>query len=77
MKKLKLASYNRQLVEVVLGPNYSALGETIRESAFRTHDKAVILSVSRDGGRLQGNVGDIRFQVGNTLLLEAGQNFVD
>jgi di/tricarboxylate transporter len=77
VQKLKLASHNRHLVEVVLGPDYPALGKTIRESAFRTHYKAVILSVSRGGGRLQGKLGDIRFQVGDTLLLEAGQNFVD
>lgn len=77
VQKLKLASHNRHLVEVVLGPDYPALGKTIRESAFRTHYKAVILSVSREGGRLEGKLGDIRFQVGDTLLLEAGQNFVD
>lgn len=77
VQKLNVANHQRHLVEVVLGPDFPALGKTIRESAFRTRYKAVILSVSREGGRLPGKLGDIRFQIGDTLLLEAGQNFVD
>lgn len=77
VQKLNVANHQRHLVEVVLGPDFPALDKTIRESEFRTRYKAVILSVSREGGRLPGKLGDIRFQVGDTLLLEAGQNFVD
>ncbi|MBE0505961.1 MAG: SLC13 family permease [Marinospirillum sp.] len=77
VKKLNIAHHQRHLVEVVLGPDFPALAKTIRESAFRTRYKAVILSVSREGSRLLGKLGDIRFQVGDTLLLEAGKNFVD
>jgi len=75
--KLKISSHQRHLVEAVLGPDFPSLGKTIRESAFRSHYKAVILSVSRHGSRLPGKLGDIRFQVGDTLLLEAGQKFVE
>lgn len=77
VQKLNMAHHQRHLVEVVLGPDFPALGKSIRESAFRTRYKAVILSVSREGSRLPGKLGDIRFQVGDTLLLEAGKNFVD
>ena len=77
VQKLNMAHHQRHLVEVVLGPDFPALNKTIRESAFRTRYKAVILSVSREGSRLPGKLGDIRFQVGDTLLLEAGQTFVD
>ena len=76
VEKLKLASHQRHLVEVVLSQEFPSLGKTIRESAFRTHYKAVILSVSREGERLPGKLGDIRFAVGDTLLLEADQTFV-
>lgn len=77
VQKLNMAHHQRHLVEAVLGPDFPALGKSIRESAFRTRYRAVILSVSREGARLPGKLGDIRFQVGDTLLLEAGKNFVD
>lgn len=76
VEKLRLATHQRHLVEVVLSQEFPSLGKTIRESAFRTHYKAVILSVSREGERLPGKLGDIRFAVGDTLLLEADQTFV-
>ncbi len=36
----------------------------------------VILSISRHGRRLPGKLGDIRLQVGDTLLMETAQEFV-
>ncbi|GAA0789331.1 SLC13 family permease [Marinobacterium sediminicola] len=77
VQKLNMAHHQRHLVEAVVGPDFPALGKTIRESAFRTRYKAVILSVSRGGSRLQGKLGDIHFNVGDTLLMEAGENFVE
>ncbi len=77
LHKLNLANHQRCLVEVVIGPEFPALGQTIRESRFRTLFNAVILSVSREGRRIPGKLGDIRFAVGDTLLLEAGQQFVE
>lgn len=70
--KLKIANHQRHLVEVVLGPDFPALGQSIKDSGFRTHFKAVILSVSRRGNRVEGKLGEIKLEVGDTLLLEAG-----
>lgn len=75
--KLKIANHQRHLVEVVVGPDFPGVGKSIKESRFRTHYKAVILSVSRRGKRINGKLGDIRFDVGDTLLLEAGASFVE
>lgn len=77
VEKLDMAHHQRHLVEVVIGPNFPALGQSIKVSRFRTRYKAVILSVSREGARLPGKLGEIHFHVGDTLLLESGQNFVD
>lgn len=77
VEKLNIAHHQRHLVEVVIGPDFPALGLSIKKSRFRTRYKAVVLSVSREGSRLPGKLGDIRLQVGDTLLLEAGQNFVE
>lgn len=75
--KLDIASHQRCLIEVVLGPDFPGLGQTIRESQFRTRYQAVILSVARQGQRLPGKLGNIALAVGDTLLLEASKAFVD
>ncbi|AJQ97350.1 SLC13 family permease [Gynuella sunshinyii] len=74
--KLKLANHERVLVEAVIGPEFFGLDQTIKESRFRTRFQAAILSVSRNGNRIEGKIGDIRLQVGDTLLLETSQDFV-
>ncbi|MBB5322529.1 SLC13 family permease [Marinobacter oulmenensis] len=73
--KLEMENHQRCLVEVVLGPEFPALGMTIRDSRFRTRFNAVILSVSREGRRVPGKLGDITFKMGDTLLLEASHQF--
>ena len=77
LHKLDVANHQRCLVEVVLGPEFPALGRTIRDSRFRTRFNAVILSVSREGRRVPGKLGDITFRMGDTLLLEASHQFVE
>jgi di/tricarboxylate transporter len=77
IQKLDLANHQRCLVEVVLGQEFPALGKTVRESKFRTRFNAAILSVSREGRRVPGKLGDITFRMGDTLLLEASQQFVE
>ncbi|WP_288365964.1 SLC13 family permease [uncultured Marinobacter sp.] len=75
--KLDVANHQRCLVEVVLGPEFPALRKTIRDSRFRTRFNAVILSLSREGRRVPGKLGDITFRMGDTLLLEASHQFVE
>lgn len=75
--KLDVANHQRCLVEVVLGPEFPALGKTIRDSQFRTRFNAVIFSLAREGNRVPGKLGDITFRVGDTLLLEASHQFVE
>ena len=75
--KLDVANNQRCLVEVVLGPEFPALGKTIRDSQFRTRFNAVIFSLAREGQRVPGKLGDITFRVGDTLLLETSHQFVE
>lgn len=74
--KLDIAHHERCLVEAVIGPEFVGLDQTIRSSRFRTRFQAAILSVSRNGQRMAGKIGDICLQVGDTLLLETSQDFV-
>ena len=75
--KLSLYHHQRCLIEVVIGPEFPALHQSVKEGAFRTRYQAAILSISRGGERLSGKVGETVLQVGDTLLLEAGESFVD
>lgn len=66
----------RRLVEAVVSPHCSSIGETLRDTAFLDRYGAVILAVARNGERLLGNLGTIQLQPGDTLLLEARPAFV-
>jgi di/tricarboxylate transporter len=75
--KLNLKHTQRQLVELVLSQTSPLVGNRVKDSNFRERYGAAILSVSRDGSRVDGKVGDIVFQAGDTLLVEAGYKFFD
>jgi len=75
--KLDLRHAQRQLVEIVLSATSPLINRTVRESGFRDLYGAAILSISREGGRIPGKVGDIVFRPGDTLLVEAGPTFAD
>lgn len=66
----------RRLVEVVVSPHCSAIGEAIRDARFRDRYGAVVLAVARNGERVKGNLGTIKLTAGDTLLLEARPAFV-
>lgn len=66
----------RRLVEAVVSPHCSAVGQAIRDARFRDRYGAVVLAVARNGERVPGNLGTIRLMAGDTLLLEARPDFV-
>jgi len=70
-------NHQRHLVEVVLSPEFPGIGKTVKETGFRTRYQAAILSISRSGQRLPGKVGELVLKVGDTLLLETGEQFVE
>jgi di/tricarboxylate transporter len=49
----------------------------VKETGFRTRYQAAILSISRNGKRVPGKVGEQCLKVGDTLLLETSQQFVE
>jgi di/tricarboxylate transporter len=74
---LDLKHAQRQLVEIVLSATSPLINRTVRESNFRDLYGAAIISISRDGSRIPGKVGDIVFRPGDTLLVEAESNFAE
>jgi di/tricarboxylate transporter len=66
----------RRLVEAVVSPHCDAVGYEIRDAKFRDRYGAVVLAVARNGERVKGNLGNIKLEAGDTLLLEARPAFV-
>jgi di/tricarboxylate transporter len=75
--KLQLNHHQRCLVEVVLGAEFPGINKTVKETEFRSFYHAAILSICRGGQRMPGKVGDITLRVGDTLLLETSETFVE
>ena len=67
---------NRIFVEAVITEKFSLLAKSIKESRFRTLYGAAIVSVARDGRKLEGKLGGIIFKPGDLLLLIARKDFL-
>jgi len=74
--KLRGKEHERRLFEAVIAAENPAIGINIRQARFRHRYNAVILAVARNGHRLQGKIGNIQLQPGDTLLLEAQKGFL-
>ncbi|MBB3168354.1 SLC13 family permease [Simiduia aestuariiviva] len=75
-EKLFVPNKQRCLSEVVLSNDFPYLGRSVRESAFRTNYNAIVLAVAKKGKKATGKIGDITLEMGDTLLLESGDDFV-
>ena len=63
------------LTEVVLLPGATVIGQTIKQSEFRSRFDAAVVGVHRDGERLSGRLGDITLRAGDSLMLAVGSDF--
>lgn len=62
--------------EAVISPNSPLIGKNVRESKFRSSYDAVIIAIHRNGQRIKEKIGDIVFNVGDTLLILARCDFI-
>lgn len=67
----------RRLVEAVVSDQCQFVGQRIRDGHFRTQYGAAVLAVCRSGERVAGNLGQIRLQPADVLLLEARPPFIE
>lgn len=74
--QLNLRHSQRCLVEIVLSAQSPMIGRTVREAEFRSAYHAAVISISREGARLPGKLGDVRLRPGDTLLAETDRGFV-
>ncbi len=66
----------RQLIEAVVSERCPLIGQTLRDSRFRTHYQAAVVAIARGDERVSGKLGDVVLRSGDTLLLEADEDFV-
>ncbi|SEA34222.1 SLC13 family permease [Microbulbifer marinus] len=63
------------LTEVVITPNSSILGQSLKSCNFRTRFDAAVVAMRRGGKRLSGKLGEIELEAGDALLLAVGADF--
>lgn len=64
-----------EAIEIVISYNSSIVGQTVKESMFRSKYDAAIIAVHRNGERLSGKIGDVRLKPGDVLLIITGRDF--
>jgi di/tricarboxylate transporter len=69
--------FARKMVEAVVSEASPLVGQTIRDSKFRSTYNAAILAVHRKGSHIDGKIGDIKLEPGDTLLLESSGGFLN
>ncbi len=67
----------QNLTEVIVMPNASIEGRSIKEAGFRALFDAAVVGLHRGGKRLSGKLGEIALQAGDTLVLAAGPDFAN
>ncbi len=65
-----------QLCEVVMSHTSPLIGQSVKESNFRAQYGAPIVAVHRSAEKLQQKIGQIVLQPGDTLLVDAPDDFV-
>lgn len=65
----------QNLIEVVVSQSASIRGKSIKSAHFRERFDAVVVAIRRGHERLEGGLGKIELQAGDTLVLVPGKNF--
>jgi di/tricarboxylate transporter len=71
-----LARRRHLLVEAVVSTSSPLVGQSIRESNFRSRFNAAVIAVHRNAERVPGKIGEIVIRPGDTLLMQTAPNFI-
>ncbi len=67
---------NRPMVEAVVSGSSPLIGQSVKQSNFRSVYDAVVIAVHRNAERVQGKIGDIVLRPGDTLLMQCAPEFM-
>ncbi|RJE77157.1 potassium transporter TrkA [Pseudoalteromonas sp. MSK9-3] len=65
------------LVEVVISQSSKYIGKTVKEVRFREQFHAAVIAIRRGHDRLQGGLGQVQLQAGDSLILAPGSQFYE
>ncbi len=65
-----------QIVEIVISQNSTLIGRMVQSVNFRSKYDAAIISVHRNGEKIEQKLGTIMLRAGDVLLLFAGDKFL-
>jgi len=63
------------LTEVLIKPDSSVVGKTLKRAGFRARFDAAVVAVKREGVSLSGKLGSLIIQPGDFLVLAVGNDF--
>jgi di/tricarboxylate transporter len=63
------------MIEVIVMPNATIEGSTVKGSGFRSVFDAAVVGMRRGGKRLSGKLGNITIQAGDSMMLAVGPDF--
>ncbi len=66
---------SQNMMEVIVMPDASIEGKTIKDSGFRSLFDAAVVGMRRGGKRLSGKLGNITIHAGDSLMLATGPDF--
>ena len=66
---------SQNIIEVVVMPNASIIGRTLKQSGFRSLFDAAVVGMRRGGMRLSGKLGNIPIEAGDSMMLAVGPDF--
>lgn len=61
--------------EAVVGKVSPLVGRTLKEVSFRAEYQAAVIAIHRAGGRVKAKLGQVKLQVGDTLVILADPQF--
>lgn len=64
------------LTEVVIRPESTIVGQSLKKSGFRAKFDAAVVAIRRDGERISGKLGEIKIEAGDAFVLAVGSDFV-
>lgn len=73
---LALRRSGHQLCEAVISATSPLIGTSVKDANFRARYGAPIVAVHRSGEKLQQKIGQVILQSGDTLLVDAGLDFI-
>lgn len=73
----KIASDEGSIVEGVIGPTSSLVGQNLRETHFRQHFRMILIAVHRKGANLREKLHSLRFEFGDTLLMMGSDKAIE